>query len=153
MLGSVIFIWLGHEIAAWVTNGLLGCGAFDLIEYGSEQFLDFIGHALDNALDVLPLERDAQLLEDLLVESLPVADLGGQRVRGGIVMQFNVFGEVVMQQLGHHAPVRKVPVDVSFRTRERNAVHHFVDVLKLFASQRTHIYIPTSKLIFQLGQG
>jgi hypothetical protein len=108
-----------------------------------EQFLDDARSGVGDVLDVRLAELYAQLLEGLAVERVPVLDLFGQRVGGRVVVQVDQFGTVVLQQLGHHQAVRKVPVDVLFRPRKRDTVHHLVNFLKLLFLHSNY-YNPTT---------
>ena len=107
-----------------------------------EQFLDDARSGVGDVLDVRPAELYAQFLEGLAVERVPVLDLFGQRVGGRVVVQVDQFGTIVVEQLGHHQAVRKVPVDVLFYPRKRNAVHHLVNFLKLLFLHSNY-YNPT----------
>lgn len=131
-------------------SGLLGVlreaalllGFLKLGEDVKEQFLDDARSGVGDVLDVRPAELYAQFLERFAVERVPVLDLLGQRVGGRVVVQVDQFGAVVVQQLGHHQAVRKVPVDVLFCPRKRNAVHHLVNLLKLLFLHSNY-YNPT----------
>lgn len=46
-------------------------------------------------------------------------------------MQLHPLGTIVMYQLRHHQPIRKVPPNILFLSRKRNTIDHLINLSQL----------------------